>query len=117
MAIEAITEERGSERREVLLSARCRKSSWIVHRVELNDLSEGGCCIIGGADGLELGQSVVIRFADLKGIPGTVRWVADHRAGVEFDSPVEAAVIAELGQVYGQAGGNVTDIKKYLSRD
>lgn len=88
-------------RRTVLLQARCRKSSWNVFPVELGDLSEGGCCIVGSSESFDLGEDVSLRIANLKPIAGQVRWIRGVRVGVEFRAALNARIIAELARVYG----------------
>ncbi|MPS69204.1 MULTISPECIES: PilZ domain-containing protein [Novosphingobium] len=96
--------DRLSERHEVLLRARCRKSSWHVFAVELSDISEGGCCIVGNAEDFEPGQSVALRIAHLKAIPAHVRWIRESRVGIEFLSPLGSRVIGDLDKAYGIRG-------------
>lgn len=93
--------DRLARRREVLLNARCRKSAWKVFDVELGDLSAGGCCIVGSPEVLCPGDEVSLRFAHLKPVSATVRWVRAERAGVEFRAALGNRVIDELAQVYG----------------
>ncbi len=106
---------RKSERQPLLLNARCRKSSWLVDHVELANISQGGCCIVGGGEGLQQGQAVTIRFADLKGVPGTICWTENKTAGVRFDKPLDAALIAELAETYAFTPSNVINIRDYAT--
>jgi len=107
---------RKSERHALSLNARCRKSSWLVDHVELADISEGGCCIVGGGEGLTVGQAVTIRFADLKGVPGTICWTKDTTAGVTFDTPLDPALIDELSETYAFKPSKVTNIRDFANR-
>ena len=107
---------RNSERKPVFLNARCRKSSWLVDHVELANLSEGGCCIVGGGEGLQIDQPVTIRFADLKGVPGKVCWIEGKIAGVQFDKPIDADVIAELADTYSFSAPNVINIRSFTGK-
>ena len=93
--------DRASERREVLLSGRCRKSSWNVHRVEVANISEGGCCLVASPITFTPGEPVSLRIAHLKAIAATIRWVRPDRVGVEFVSALGSSVIAELGSTFG----------------
>ena len=108
---------RRDKRNPLLLNARCRKSPWLVDHVELANISEGGCCIVGGGEGLVVGQDVKIRFADLKGVPGKICWIESRIAGVQFDEPLDAELVAELGDTYSFAAPNVVDIRSYTARD
>lgn len=92
--------DRLSMRKDVLLDARCRKSSWNVVRVELGNISQGGCCIVGSGGDFEVGDVVELRVAHMKGIPATVRWVRGLDAGVEFKSALKAKAVEELSRIY-----------------
>jgi len=99
-------EEQGScdrlaQRREVLLAARCRKSSWNVISVELGNISQGGCCIVGDAGEFSVGDSLELRIANLKSIAATVRWIRGANAGIEFRSALKARMIEEISRTYG----------------
>lgn len=93
--------DRLNRRRTVLLQGRCRKSSWEVFDVELDNLSEGGCCIVGSSELFDPGQALSLRFANTRNIEASVRWVTDERVGVEFRVPLKRRVIEELGIAYG----------------
>lgn len=87
-------------RHHVLLEARCRKSSWHVFGVELADISEGGCCIVGNDGDFVVTQRVALRMANLKAIEAEVRWVRDGRVGLEFLAPVRQQSIEDLARLY-----------------
>jgi len=108
--------DRLAERSPVLLNARCRKSSWLVSQVEVSDISQGGCCLVGSADNLSVGQQVILRFAGKPGFLGTVRWIRGDDAGIEFLVAADDDVIAEIARIYAPDASNVTDIRKYLGR-
>jgi len=93
--------DRLNRRLTVLLHGRCRQSSWQVFDVELGDISEGGCCVIGNADRFAQGQHVSLRFANLRNVEGSVRWLRDDRIGLEFRKPIKARVIEELAASFG----------------
>lgn len=93
--------DRLNRRRTVLLQGRCRKSSWEVFDVELDNLSEGGCCIVGSSELFEPRQSLSLRFANTRNIEASVRWVTDDRVGVEFRVPLKRRIIEDLGIAYG----------------
>ncbi|HUD29382.1 MAG TPA: PilZ domain-containing protein [Novosphingobium sp.] len=93
--------DRLNTRRTVLLQARCRKSSWHVFPVELGDISQGGCSIIGCADSFAPGERVRLNIAHLKPIEAEVRWLLDDKVGVEFVSALKGRVIEELAETYG----------------
>jgi hypothetical protein len=93
--------DRLGRRLTVLLHGRCHKSSWKVFDVELDNISEGGCCIVGGADRFRQGQSLSLRFANLRNIDADVRWIREGKVGLEFRSALKRRVIEDLGQSYG----------------
>ena len=92
--------DRLSTRNAVLLDARCRKTSWNVVRVELGNISQGGCCIVGSGPDFAVGEEIELRVAHMKGIPATVRWVRGKDAGVEFKSALKARAVEELSRIY-----------------
>ena len=102
---ESINCDRLGRRLTVLLHGRCRKSSWEVFDVELDNISEGGCCVAGGPDQFQSGQLLSLRFANLRNIDADVRWVRDGKVGIEFRVPLKRGVIAELKRAYGIAVG------------
>lgn len=93
--------DRLAQRREVLLQARCRKSSWHVFAVEIGDVSQGGCSIIGSAENFVVGDAVQLRIANLRPIDGEVRWLQGDKVGVEFRTAFSRQAIADLSAVYG----------------
>jgi hypothetical protein len=90
-----------SPRHVVLLRARCRKSSWHVIGVELSDISEGGCCIVGISEEFVANQRVSLRLANFKAVEAEVRWSQGDRAGLAFLAPLSRAQIEQLAQLYG----------------
>ncbi len=95
--------DRLAPRREVLLQARCRKSSWHVFSVELGDISQGGCSIIGSAGNFEVGDIVQLRITGFRPLKAQVRWISEDCVGVEFQSALTRAVIDDLAATYGIA--------------
>lgn len=69
--------------------------------VELDNISEGGCCIIGGSEHFEPMQVVSLRFANLRNVVAQVRWIRGGMVGVEFRTPLKHRVIEDVGQAYG----------------
>jgi hypothetical protein len=98
--------ERRSERDQVFVKARCRTSRWHVVDAALSDISAHGCCVVTRTAFVK-GQSIDIRYGSNKGLPATVRWVKDLSAGVEFDTPLEAADLAELLRDHRKSTSNV----------
>ena len=89
------TRERREERDAVFVKARCRTSRWHVADAALSDISAMGCCITTRT-ALQSGQSVEIRNGSSKGVAGTVRWVKELQAGIEFDTPLGEADLVQL---------------------
>ena len=102
--VEAVKEtadcDRLDKRVSVLLQARCRKSSWKVFDVELENISAGGCCIVGGAPGFEPMQPVSLRFAGFRNIDATVRWIAREKVGLEFVTPLRRHAVEALARTF-----------------
>ena len=99
--------ERQSDREQVFVKARCRTSRWHVVDAALSDISAHGCCVVTRT-ALVKGQSIDIRYGSNKGLPTTVRWVKDLSAGVEFDTPLAEADLAELLSEHRQNPSNVS---------
>lgn len=99
--IEQVDCDRLSARHTVLLQARCRKSFWNVFPVELADISQGGCCIVGSSEAFLPGEHVQLRVAHLKPIEAQVRWVKDFRVGVEFHAALPFRTSEDLKRIYG----------------
>ncbi|EJU09066.1 hypothetical protein LH128_30846 [Sphingomonas sp. LH128] len=93
--------DRLAQRHPVLLQARCRKSRWHVFPVELGDVSQGGCSVVGSAEAFVPGEAIELRIANFKPIPAHVRWLDGNTVGIEFRSALAGRVIQELGQAYG----------------
>lgn len=97
--------DRLNTRRTVLLQARCRKSRWHVFPVELGDISQGGCSIVGSSESFARGEQVQLRVAHLKPIEAEVRWLLPDKVGVEFRAALKGNLVEELGESYGIAIG------------
>ncbi|PNU06152.1 PilZ domain-containing protein [Novosphingobium guangzhouense] len=97
--------DRLASRHPVLLQARCRKTRWHVFPVELGDISQGGCSILGSRESFMPGEEVQLRIANFKPIVAHVRWVDGNVAGVEFRSALSKALIEELGRTYAMPTG------------
>lgn len=93
--------DRLSARHTVLLQARCRKTRWNVFPVELADISQGGCCIVGSGESFARGEAVQLRIAHLKPIEAQVRWLREGRVGVEFRAPLPSETSKDIGRIYG----------------
>lgn len=99
--IETVNCDRLNRRVTVLLHGRCRQSSWKVFDVELDNISEGGCCIIGGGEHFEPMQGVSLRFANLRNVDAQVRWIRGDKVGIEFRAPLKHRLIEAVDHTYG----------------
>ncbi|MYL96729.1 PilZ domain-containing protein [Novosphingobium sp. FGD1] len=93
--------DRLAARHTVLLHARCRKSSWHVFPVELGDISQGGCSIVGSSSAFVPGERLRLNVAHLKPIEAQVRWLSDEKVGLEFVDALSGRLIEDLGKLYG----------------
>lgn len=82
-------------RRTVEIMAECRIRSRLLS-VELTDISAGGCRIRSPNMHVGLGQRVKLKIYGLELVAGTVRWRDPEHAGVEFDTPLDQAVIEHI---------------------
>lgn len=67
---------------------------------EISDISPQGCCIRTDTVLFRVGSRVVIRPQGLEPLGGTVRWIADDCAGVEFDQPIYAPIVDHLARLH-----------------
>ena len=107
---------RANPRQPVLLEARCRKTSWLINRVEFANISEGGCCIIGRTEGLARDQEIELRFAGLEAIKGTVRCIRDGRVGVAFTEPLATETVENLAVTYPLGEAKLPGIRDSLKQ-
>lgn len=82
------TDRRRQGRRKASRSAKIESAKGTSAKVELADISEHGCAIVGGTDGMRAGGFVSIALGAGKPVQAIVRWVRDGRAGLEFLWPV-----------------------------
>ncbi len=62
----------------------------------IQDISVHGCHLETDAGWMRLGQFVSLRLSSDWTIQAVVRWVHDHRAGVEFLRPITDADAREI---------------------
>ena len=93
---------RCSERKEIILPARCRSRSGFVNHVVITNLSAEGCRI--ESHGLTVGEEdlVTLRPEGLEGLVGEIRWRRNHKAGIRFVQPLYAPVVDHLVQAHAQ---------------
>ncbi len=99
MANELQGEERVGVRHKVWLAANCRYSGGHSEDAVLSDLSSEGCGLSITRLKLRPALRVIVKPESLEGLSGTVCWVRDGRAGVQFDRPLYAPVLEHLVNV------------------
>jgi len=72
-----------------------RGSSW---KIEIADLSEGGCRVDDPRGGMELGRHVKLMIADTGPHLAEVAWRQGDRVGLEFLRPLPNRVFGLLAQ-------------------
>jgi hypothetical protein len=92
---------RSWDRRASAIEFGIRRSGGHCFRVRLFDLSPRGCKI-EFVERPDVGERVWVKFDTLQGIAGSVRWVAGHVGGVQFEPPMHEAVFNAL---VGRAAG------------
>jgi hypothetical protein len=92
---------RRSARLPVVLPARCRTRSGFVDHVVITDLSRDGCRYQSFGITVKAGDLVVIRPEGLEGLCGVVRWVKNHKAGIEFERPLYVPVVEHIHRTRG----------------
>lgn len=87
---------RRAERLDISLAGECRTPWGQIATVVLSEISTDGCRVKASQDLLLTGDHVLIRTSSLFGASGTVRWVESATAGIEFDCPLDRAVIRQF---------------------
>ena len=93
MTINSIT--RSSDRRPLRLLVKSRVQSRVVF-VDLIDISEGGCKLLGGNGFAKVGDRIVIKVGEVNAPLGTVAWMEGRTAGEAFDGEMHSAVLDHL---------------------
>jgi len=83
-------DRRRQRRRKTTRGASIESAKGGAAKVELSDVSQHGCSIVGGTDQLRVGGFVSIALAEGKPLQAIVRWVREGKAGLEFLWPVPA---------------------------
>jgi hypothetical protein len=92
-------DRRSTDRVPVALSAICRREgeSWRA-KVQVSNISAGGCCVELPYKVLERGDRLALELGDDLILPATVAWAGTLRAGLAFASPLYGAMIEEYAQ-------------------
>ncbi len=86
---------RREDRHPLALNANCRTLS-TRKNVSLWDLSSHGCRVLLAGMDLRVEQRIVLKTEGLEALSGTVRWLRDDFAGVQFDYPLHPSVVDHL---------------------
>ncbi len=80
---------RKSERLRITYFARCKTHAGEDQEVVVVNVTPDGCCMTLNGQVMQIGQHVLIRLESDDTLTGTVRWVRDGQAGVEFDEGLD----------------------------
>ena len=86
---------RSSERRSLSLLVKGRVKSRVVY-VDLLDISEGGCKVMGSRGFANVGDTLTMKVGGINAPLGKVAWVDEKLAGVAFDGNLHPAVLDHL---------------------
>jgi hypothetical protein len=86
---------RSTDRRSSSIEVGIRRSGGHSFRVRLFDLSPKGCKV-EFVERPEVGERIWVKFDTLQGIAGSVRWVAGHVGGIQFEPAMHEAVFHAL---------------------
>ncbi len=89
-------EERRDERHGLIVNGRYRTGTGMPMDIVLHDLSKSGCQIHDRLGRLDMGQFLTIRIGPIGPIDAHVRWLRGRMAGIEFDNPLNDAVLEHL---------------------
>lgn len=88
------TDERRLPRRLVNFAAHIANDAAVRH-VQVIDISEGGCRVLGVADG-EPGTALLIKLPGLEPLRATVVWLGDGELGCRFEAELHPATLQLL---------------------
>lgn len=89
-------EDRRDERHGLIVNGRYRTGRGLPMDIVLHDLSKSGCQIHDRLGHLEVGQFLTIRIGPIGPIEAHVRWLEGRKAGIQFDSPLNDAVLEHI---------------------
>jgi len=95
--METPVQSRKVNRLPVTLAAKCRTMGGMRDEAYLCDISTHGCKMVTRSLYLSIGMRVTIKPDGMEAISGVVRWLSQDGAGIEFDSPLYAPVVENLG--------------------
>lgn len=90
--------ERRHERRELNREALIRNCLQGRIGGQVLDISENGCKLFLHNNSARAGQMITIKMEGLESLSGTIRWIDDGFAGVEFHRQLYPAVVDHLSR-------------------
>jgi hypothetical protein len=91
--------QRRDQRHGMIVNARCRTGSGTPMDVVLQDLSKSGCQIHDRLGRMQVDQFMTIRIGPVGPIDAHVRWLDQRMAGIEFDTPLNDAVLEHIRSI------------------
>lgn len=91
--------DRQDERHGLIVNGRYRTGRGMPMDIVLHDLSRSGCQIHDRVGRLEVDQFLTIRIGPIGPIDAHVRWLEGRNAGIQFDAPLNDAVLEHLRSV------------------
>ena len=92
-------EGRRDERHGLIVNGRYRTGRGLPMDIVLHDLSKSGCQIHDRLGRLEVGQFLTVRIGAIGPIEAHVRWLEGRNAGIQFDTPLNDAVLDHIRAV------------------
>jgi len=86
---------RGAHRLDFAAEVGIRRTGAHSYRVRVFDASPRGCKI-EFVERPSIGEHIWVKFDSLEGLEATVRWVAGHTGGVQFERQLHEAVFERL---------------------
>lgn len=96
-------EERRDERHGLITNGRYRTGKGMPMDIVLQDLSRSGCQIHDKLGHLDVGQFLTIRIGPIGPIEAHVRWLNGRMAGIQFDTPLNDAVLDHIRSISSPA--------------
>lgn len=88
--------DRRDDRHGLIVNGRYRTGRGMAMDIVLHDLSKSGCQIHDRLGRLEVDQFVTIRIGPIGPIDAHVRWLEGRKAGIQFDTPLNDAVLEHV---------------------
>jgi len=85
--------ERADERTAVSISGRCRAGDRDLQDVMVMDLAAHGCRLLGLSVGVTKNDPLELWLGELGPLAVRLKWVKRGSLGVEFDTPLDPAVL------------------------